>query len=213
MLTISGYPLSYIEFFGTVLYFLSVFLISRKNILTWPVGIVSVVLYFILFFQIRLYADMLEQVYYFVISVIGWVVWRRQKEKQPEGIIVTSWGSIKSMILTFIVTLVLTIVLSVCTSNFHKWLPAFFAEKTSFPFLDALTTAMSFTAMYLTTVRKNEGWVYWIVVDGIAVWLYWTKGIKFISIQYTILLGMAVYGFLHWMKNTGTQALHNKRKM
>jgi nicotinamide mononucleotide transporter len=201
MVTIGDYPLTYIEFFGTVLYFVSVFLIARRNILTWPVGIISVILYFILFYQIQLYADMVEQVYYFVISIIGWAAWHKKKEETREKVIKTSWSTGKGIILAFIITVVSTCALSFCTSNFHKWMPGIFTEEASFPVLDALTTVMSFVAMYLTTIRKNEGWLYWIVVDGIAIWLYWVKDVRFVSIQYIILLGMAVYGFLNWMKN------------
>ena len=62
--TVLGYPMSYIELVGTILYLLSVWLIARRNMLTWPVGIVSVLLYMALFYQIRLYSDALEQVYY-----------------------------------------------------------------------------------------------------------------------------------------------------
>ena len=62
-LTVLGYQMSYIEFVGTVLYVLSVWLIARRNMLTWPIGIVSVLLYMVIFFQIRLYSDTLEQVY------------------------------------------------------------------------------------------------------------------------------------------------------
>ncbi len=43
--TLLGYPMSYIELVGTLLYLWSVWLISKKNMLTWPVGIVSVLLY------------------------------------------------------------------------------------------------------------------------------------------------------------------------
>jgi hypothetical protein len=46
--TVLGYPMSYIEFFGTILYLWSVWLMARGGILTWPVGIVSVLLYVIL---------------------------------------------------------------------------------------------------------------------------------------------------------------------
>jgi nicotinamide mononucleotide transporter len=201
MITISGYPLSYIEFFGTTLYFLSVFLISRKNIITWPVGIVSVLLYLMLFYQIQLYADMIEQVYYLAISVIGWAAWHKQKEKQPEKSIETAWSSLQGIALTAVVTLAAAIAVSFCTARFHLWLPSIFTEKAAFPFMDAFTTIMSFTAMYLTTIRKNEAWLYWIVVDIIAVWLYWVKGVRFIAVQYVVLLGMAVYGFFHWKKS------------
>ena len=61
--SVLGYPMSYIEFVGTVLYLWSVWLIARRRVLTWPVGIVSVLLYMALFYQIRLYSDSLEQIY------------------------------------------------------------------------------------------------------------------------------------------------------
>jgi nicotinamide mononucleotide transporter len=145
---------------------------------------------------------MVEQVYYFVISIIGWVAWHKKREEKPERIIRTSWSTISGIVLALIITMVSTCALSFCTSNFHKWLPNIFTEKASFPVLDSLTTVMSFVAMYLTTIRKNEGWVYWIIVDVIATWLYWIKDVKFISIQYIILLGMAIYGFLNWIKSS-----------
>ena len=62
LLTVLGYPMSYIEFAGTILYLWSVWLIAKRHILTWPVGIVSVLLYMILFYQIRLYSDTIEQI-------------------------------------------------------------------------------------------------------------------------------------------------------
>ena len=198
-LTIGGYPLSYIEFTGTVLYFLSVFLISRKNIITWPIGIVSVILYFILFYQIRLYSDMLEQVYYFVISIAGWITWHKKRNEQSDKKIQTSWSNKKGILLGVLVTLAASGLLLFCTYNFHNWFPAIFPEAASFPVLDSLTTVMSFVAMYLTTIRRNEGWIYWIIVDIIAIWLYWVKDIRFISIQYVFLLIMAIYGFINWM--------------
>jgi nicotinamide mononucleotide transporter len=145
---------------------------------------------------------MIEQVYYFVISIIGWAAWHKKKEEQPGKILRTSWSTMKGIILALIITMVSTCALSFCISNFHKWLPDIFMEEASFPVLDALTTVMSFVAMYLTTIRKNEGWVYWIIVDVIAIWLYWIKDVRFISIQYIILLGMAIYGFVNWIKSS-----------
>jgi len=197
-LNIGNYPLSYIELVGTILYFASVFLISRKNILTWPVGIISVILYGILFYQIELYSDMLEQSYYFVISIIGWITWNtRKNNNQP---IETMWSGKKGILLSISITIFGTILLSIFTTSFNKYFPNIFPEPASFPILDALTTVMSFVAMYLITVRKNEGWIYWIIVDIIAIWLYWVKDVRFISIQYVFLLGMAIYGFIYWMK-------------
>ena len=197
-LYIGNYPLSYIELVGTILYFASVFLISRKNILTWPVGIVSVILYGILFYQIQLYSDMLEQSYYLIISIIGWITWNSRKKENK--VIETSWSGKKGIFLAVLLTTTGTFLLSIFTINFHNWLPVIFPEPASYPILDALTTVMSFIAMYLITIRKNEGWLYWIIVDIIAIWLYWVKDVRFISIQYIFLLGMAFYGLIYWIK-------------
>jgi nicotinamide mononucleotide transporter len=79
--TLLGYPMSYIEFVGTLLYLWSVWLISRRRLLTWPVGIVSVLLYMALFYQIRLYSDALEQIYYIGASVYGWWNWSKSRRR------------------------------------------------------------------------------------------------------------------------------------
>lgn len=198
VLSIGGYPLSLIEFSGTVLYFASVFLITRKNIITWPVGIASVILYAILFYQIQLYADMMEQGYYLVISIIGWVVWKKRKDQS--GRIGSSWSGLKGIVTSLSITLLGSAVLTFIISHFHIWFPGVFFEPASFPALDAITTVMSFIAMYLITRRKNEGWIYWIVVDIIGIGLYWVKDVRFIAVQYVLLLGMAVYGLLFWVQ-------------
>lgn len=199
MITLGDYPLSYIEFVGTVLYFLSVYLIARKKILTWPVGIISVILYGVLFYQIQLYSDMIEQIYYLVVSIIGWITWQKQK-RDTDGI-PASWSSCRSVVIAAGITLVGTTVLAYCVANFHIWFPKVFLQPASFPVLDALTTVMSFTAMLLTTRRRIEGWIYWIVVNLIGIGLYWVKDVKFIAIQYIFLLGMATYGLVFWIKH------------
>lgn len=197
-ISIGDYPLSYIEFVGTILYFASVYLISRKNIITWPVGIASVILYGILFYQIQLYSDMMEQLYYFVISIIGWITWHKHKAITNE--VPSEWSKLSGLISGVIVIVAATTVLAYCVSNFHVWLPLIFTEPASYPVLDALTTVMSFAAMYLTTIRKNEGWIYWIIVDVIGIGLYWIKDVRFIAFQYVFLLGMAIYGLSFWSK-------------
>lgn len=210
---IGSYPLSYIEFIGTVCYFLSVWLMSRKHMLTWPIGIVSVVLFGILFYQFQLYADTIEQVYYLVISLYGWWMWLQvgKHDSATEILntsdnIITSWSSSKQIAIELVFITIASIAFGYCVSNFHVWMPNFFSVPADYPWLDALTTVTSFVAMYLLTKRKNEAWVYWIIVDVIAIGLYWVKDIKFISIQYVFLTAMAGYGLYVWMQKTEKNA-------
>ena len=78
--TVLGYPMSYVELIGTILYLWSVWLISKRQVLTWPVGIISVLLYMVLFYQIHLYSDTLEQIYYLGASIYGWILWNKSSK-------------------------------------------------------------------------------------------------------------------------------------
>ena len=201
--TILGYPMSYIEFIGTILYLWSVWLIARKQMLTWPVGIVSVLLYMALFYQIRLYSDTLEQVYYLGASIYGWWRWsasRRGTGKAGDF----RYSSRRSLILVLAVTIAVSFVIGAFMSRVHILFPALFPEKASFPYLDALTTIGSFTAMWLLVQKRIESWYYWIVVDVIGIGLYYVKGVRFIALLYVILLGMAINGLISWNKTSKT---------
>jgi nicotinamide mononucleotide transporter len=195
--TIAGYPMSYVELIGTVFYLWSVWLIAQRRILTWPVGIVSVVLYAILFYQIRLYSDTLEQIYYLFASVYGWWHWRRSTQDSGQGLKV-SYSSRRNLIVWAVVTAGLSIGAGSLAGQVHVLLPALFPEPASFPFLDALTTVMSFVAMWLMARKRVESWIYWVIVDVIGIGLYYAKEVKFIALLYVILLALAIKGLVAW---------------
>ena len=200
LFTILGYPMSYVEFLGTILYLWSVWLISKRRVLTWPVGIMSVLLYMVLFYQIRLYSDTIEQVYYLGVSVYGWVLWNKSS-KDDDQVKDVMYGNRRSIMFWIIITGIISILVGILMGRIHILLPAIFPEAASYPFLDALTTIMSFTAMWLMARKRIESWMYWIVVDVIGIWLYFVKDVKFISLLYIILLVMAVNGLRSWHKS------------
>ena len=197
--TVLDYPMSYIELVGTLLYLWSVWLISKKNMLTWPVGIVSVLLYMALFYQIRLYSDTFEQIYYLGASIYGWWWWLTSREAMDDSA-GFRYSSQQTLGWVLGITLVLSVIVGAIMSRVHLWLPVLFPEAASFPYLDALTTIMSFTAMWLMARKRIESWHYWIVVDIIGIWLYYVKEVRFISLLYVILLIMAINGLRMWHK-------------
>ena len=196
-LTVLGYPMSYIEFFGTVLYLWSVWLITKRHMLTWPVGIVSVLLYMALFYQIQLYSDTLEQVYYLGTSVYGWWHWSGSARDRR---VVTDvrYGSVRVILLTVLLTAVLAAADGALVSRIHLIWPSMFPREASYPYIDALTTIMSFTAMWLMARKRIESWIYWIIVDLIGIWLYYVKEVRFVALLYVILLIMATRGLILW---------------
>ncbi len=195
--TIIGYPMSYVELFGTALTLWSVWLIAKRRVLTWPVGIVSSLLYMVLFYQIKLYSDTIEQSYYIITNLYGWWAW--DKSPQENGQVVgVRYSNRRRVSQWVILTLILSAILGFFMSRIHLLLPAQFPEAASLPYLDALTTIMSFTATWLMIQKRIECWIYWIIVDVMGILLYFIKDVKFVSLLYVILLVLAINGFRLW---------------
>lgn len=205
--TMLGYQISWLEFVGTLFNLACVILVARRNIFTWPISIIAVVLFGALFYQINLYADVIEQVYYLITGVIGWYMWSsvRYRNREDKKVVITT-NSLSVNLLWVAGITAASVVATWALSNVHTWLPAIFPEPASLPAVDATTTVMSFVAQYLMMYRKLESWLLWIAVDVVAVWLYWYKEVPFISLLYLVFLVNAIYGYISWKQASGDKA-------
>jgi len=191
-----GYPMSFIEIFGTLTGLVTVWLAARNNIYTWPFGLVNVSSFFVIFWQVNLYADMFLQLYFFAMSVYGWIYWHRQKNAMRKISLVSN----RKRFWTFLWMVVLTLLLGFVISRINIWLPAIFKKPAAYPYFDAYTTVLSIVATVWMARRVIESWVLWILVDIVAIVLYYLKGIKLVSIEYFIYMIMSTYGLVAWIK-------------
>lgn len=88
---ILGYPLTYIELFGVIAYFISVYLAVKVNVWTWATGIVSSILFFILYLNTHTYANGLLQIILIIVSIDGWKKWGRTDNKKVS---ILNWKNI-----------------------------------------------------------------------------------------------------------------------
>lgn len=205
ILDLLGYQMSAVEAAGTALYLWSVWLAARNRTLTWPVGNVAVILFAILFYQIRLYSDLVEQAYYLVTGFYGWWAWARLGRRPADAIAPSgiSRSGPQALALSGAILVAGTASMGFAMGRIHIWLPAWFPEPASFAYLDALTTVASFVATILLAHRKIESWYLWIGVDVIGIGLYAAKGVYLLSILYAILLCLAVKGLVAWRRSLG----------
>lgn len=202
-IVVLNYQISYIELFGTLFTAWSVFLAAKNKIATWPIGIVGIVLYMILFWQIQLYADLIEQVYYLITGFAGWWMWSHPVMGEREELRI----SVSSGMTTAVngaILIIGTFALSAVVMRLPDVFPGVFAKPASYPYLDSFTTVMSFIANYLLMKRRLDCWYLWIVVDVIAVWLYAVKGVPLLSILYFAFLINAVVGYFKWRRIMAT---------
>jgi nicotinamide mononucleotide transporter len=213
--TLLGYPISWLEFVGTIFNLVCVILVARRNILTWPIGLVGVLLFGVLFYQINLYADVFEQVYYLITGIVGWYMWanlkRGDRSDKDKKVRITT-NSLSANFVWIGVIAVVSVVATWALSNAHNWLPVIFPEEASLPAIDATTTIMSFAAQYLMMRRKLENWYLWIAVDVVAIWLYWYKGVPFVALLYLVFLFNAFYGLFSWKQSIDVEETDDVRE-
>lgn len=197
-----GYSMSYIEFFGTLAGGIAVFLAARANIWSWPLGLINVTLFFFLFYQVQLYPDMFLQVFFFITNLIGWWRWTHPKpyEADKKSELKVSWINRKYLLLLFSAGLLGTFAFGTFASRLHEIFPIVFNRPSAFPYLDSFVTVMSIITTFLMIQKKIESWVIWIIVDVVATYMYFMKGIKFVAIEYMVFCFIAAFGLWNWIR-------------
>lgn len=197
--TVFDYNMSFIEFTGTIMGVASVWLATKANIHTWTTGVINVVAFFVIYYQIQLYSDMLLQIFFFVTCILGFRHWFKKESLNNEDKSI-SFLQKKQLILLSLTLIFFTWILGYFMSNIHTYFPNYFIQPASFPYADALTTVLSIYATFLMIYKKVECWILWILVDIISSILYFEKGVMFISIEYIIFLIIALNGLYQWVK-------------
>ena len=168
---------------------LSVWYARKENILVFPTGIISVILYVYICVGAKLYADMGINAFYFVMSVYGWYNWTHQNGSSEEREISRTTKKEKLLIIIALISffLILYYVLSQHTDS-------------TVPIIDSATTSIFLVGMWLMALKKVENWTFWIIGDLISIPLYAYKGLVLSSFQFTILLLLAIMGLIEWRK-------------
>ena len=178
-------------FFG----FLSVWFSKNNNILVFPTGLINTSIFVYLLLKWSLLGDMLINAYYFIMSIYGWYFWLKGTNNTISPISKVSNKDIRIVVSLFISS---SVFVSLVYTFFDKW-------ETIVSYIDILTTAIFFAAMWLMAKRKVESWIFWIVGNIISVPLYLHKGLAFTSIQYFIFTVIAIAGYIKWKE------LYNKQ--
>lgn len=172
-------------FFGI----LSVWYAKKENILVFPTGIISVLIYVYICFFAKLYADMGINFVYFVMSVYGWYNWSRKDD--AKAVVPISWCTKKDHLISAVMLAGFFVTLSYFLSNY---------TDSNVPVIDSATTSIFIVGMWLMARKKIENWIYWIIGDVISIPLYFYKDLALTSIQFTVFLVLAIMGFIEWRK-------------
>jgi nicotinamide mononucleotide transporter len=186
-----GYSFFFItlEITAVVFGIISVLFARKNNILVYPTGLISTLIFIYILYNFKLYGEFIINIYYSAMSIIGWYLWSRKNNGQEEFPI-SSMNSKEYKISGLIFTATLLFI-ALVYHFFDK-----FTDLTAY--VDAFTTALFFVGMWLMAKRKIENWIVWIIADIISVPLYFYKGLTVSSLQFIVFTIIAILGYKEW---------------
>ena len=173
----------------------SVWFSRIENILVYPVGLINTIVYIYLSFQVGLWGEGSVNFYYTVVSIYGWILWAK-RDQQDHYVVIIKNSSRKewSQHLLFFAFFYITIFFVL------SWLKKNGNAPQAIPWADAFASASAYTGMWLMAKKKVESWYWWIATNIASIPLYFVKGLVFTSVYYMILLVMAIFGLIEWIK-------------
>ena len=175
---------SILETVAVIFSLLYVYLAAHQNNLCWLAAVISVSLYIYICFNAKLYAETVLQVFYFLMAIYGFYSWKKNNSQLQ----ISTWPIKKHLFIIFLGT-ILTFLLGFIFSNYTD------AEM---PLVDSFTTVFSVFATYMVVKKILSNWLYFIIIDIISTYLYFSRDLHLTSLLFLLYTFIAVAGFIKW---------------
>jgi len=186
---------SLVEFIAVLAGIVSVWFSRKENILVFPIGLINTTFYIYLSFKGHLLGEASVNLYYTIMSIYGWVLWSKKDIVSHAAVLHISFSNKKEWInqLAFFSCFYIVIFGAL------TWMKQSFAPE-AIPWADAFASATAYTGMWLMARKKVESWIWWIATNIASIPLYFIKGYVFTSVQFLVLLILAIAGLISWQK-------------
>lgn len=179
------------EYIAVMFGIISVYFSRKENILVYPTGLISTILFTYLCFVWDLYAEASLNFYYTAMSIYGWILWASRSNNGDTASLQISRSSTKEW---------QQAILFFCASWGLLYLVLKTFTDSTVPTADSFASAAAYTGMWLMAKKKLEHWIWWILTNIASIPLYFYKHAVFTSFQYVVLLLLAISGYIAWNK-------------
>ena len=185
----------FLEFVGVFAGIVGVWYNRKENVIGYPIGLINTIIYIYLSVKGHLFGEASVNLYYTIMSFYGWVLWSKKDYIKNEAILhITNSNAKEWMVqLLFFAAFYFAIFFSL------TWAKQAFAPE-AIPWADAFASATAYTGMWLMARKKVESWIWWIATNLASIPLYFIKGYVFTSVQFLVLLILAIAGLISWQK-------------
>lgn len=174
-------------------------LAMRESLWCWPAALISTAIYTWLFWHVSLLMDSALNIYYMAMAVYGFYLWWQPtgaaNQASVKDVPIQTWSGLQHTI-----AIVGVVVMSLVSGYLLQ-------QNTSaaWPFLDSFTTWASVLTTYMVARKVLENWLYWIVIDTVALGLYIERGLYPTAMLFAVYLVMCVFGFMAWYRRYNAQ--------
>lgn len=179
--------ISYLEAIGVIFGIAEALFAKYNKVWLYPCGLINIIITIYLYLDIRLYAEILLQGYYLLLSIYGWFLWSRGKGNLLKISLCTG----KDNIIAGGIVILSWIFLYVFLKNY---------TNSDVPIWDSLVSAFAWAGMWLLTKRKLNNWIFLNISNLVAIPLLIHKGLILYSLLTLILFIIAIFGYLDWKK-------------
>jgi len=165
-----------------------VILAAKESLWAWFFGFFSTLIYTIIFWEGALVSSSLLNFYYMIMAGYGYYSWRKGAEEK--SLIITQYPLIKNISI-IAVGLVISAILGYLSTTY---------TDAKMAYMDAFVMVFSIIATWMLTQKILENWLYWLVIDSVAIVLYWNAGYLATVILFFIYIILGIYAYLTWKK-------------
>ena len=192
ILTQLNFNWSIIESVAVFFSILYVILAVKERIWCWGAAAISVILYIYICYTAQLYSETGLQVFYLLIAFYGYYQWN----KNDSTLKIQQWTTTKHLLILLLGAL-LTFLMGFYFTIY---------TNAAMPLVDSFTTVFSVFATYMVTKKVLGNWLYWIVIDAVSVYLYFSRDLHLTSLLFIVYTLIAIFGYFSWLKRNNELA-------
>ena len=192
ILTQLNFNWSIIESVAVFFSILYVILALKESIWCWGAATISVTLYIYICYTAQLYPETGLQVFYLLMAFYGYYQWN----KNDSTLQIQQWTTTKHLLILLIGAL-LTFLMGFYFTIY---------TNAAMPLVDSFTTVFSVFATYMVTKKVLGNWLYWIVIDAVSVYLYFSRDLHLTSLLFIVYTVIAIFGYFSWLKRNNELA-------
>ena len=185
-----------VEAIAVILALAYLVLAARESLLCWYCAFASSALYFVVMWDARLLTEAALQIFYMGMAVVGWYQWRHghRSAGMPLQIVSLQWWH-------HVVLLALLMLLT----YINGWVMQSYTTA-AFPFVDAFIAWGSVITTVLVIRKVLENWLYWVLFDGLAIFVYVNRGLYMTAVLFALYVVIVIFGYVRWLRVYRRQA-------